>query len=336
MSPEDVAGASPAGRRLVALTGGSGFLGRHVAAVMAARGWRVRLLVRRWAPHPLLRDHQVELVPGDLDDEAALRRLTAGADAVVHAAALVKARHPRAFDHVNRGGTGRLASATRDTAPAIRRFVLVSSQAARAPHLSPYAASKRAAEEAAAGILGAGPLVVLRPPVIYGPGDTEGRALLRLASRSVVPVTRAPDLVLSLLHVRDVAAAIAACCEPDAPNGSFELSDGGGGVSWPRLIIEASRAQGRPPPRLVPVPDGLLHLAAWSNATFAALLGHGTIFGPGKIREILHRDWRPALHANLPAERWRPAIALADGLRETVAWWRGTGGPPDHDGAARE
>ena len=82
-------------------------------------------------------------------DEAALRRLVDGADAVIHAAGLIKARRPSDFMTVNRDGTA-LLSALAPEAP----FLLLSSLAAREPQLSPYAASKRAAEEVVAGRTG--------------------------------------------------------------------------------------------------------------------------------------------------------------------------------------
>ena len=86
------------------------------------------------------------MVLGDLSDEAALRRLVEGADAVVHAAGLIKARRPADFLAINRDGTALLSALAPDA-----RFLLLSSLAAREPQLSPYAASKRAAEEVVAG-----------------------------------------------------------------------------------------------------------------------------------------------------------------------------------------
>ena len=89
------------------------------------------------------------------------------------------------------------------------RCVLVSSLAAREPRLSPYAASKRAGEEAATAALDAGgvPWTVLRPCVIYGPWDREGLALVRLARAPVAPVPRKPEPRIAMVHAADVAAS---------------------------------------------------------------------------------------------------------------------------------
>ena len=83
--------------RLVAVTGATGFVGPHLVAALARRGWKIRLLVRRWSPLPSLAGVEADLVLGDLSDEAALKRLVAGADTVIHAAGLIKARQPSGF-----------------------------------------------------------------------------------------------------------------------------------------------------------------------------------------------------------------------------------------------
>src|SRR5258707_6571208 len=91
--------------RLVAVTGATGFVGPPLIAALARRGWKLRLLVRRWSPLPSLDGIEAELVLGDLLDEAALRRLVDGADTVIHAAGLIKERRPSDFIADHRAGT---------------------------------------------------------------------------------------------------------------------------------------------------------------------------------------------------------------------------------------
>src|ERR1700710_1653926 len=92
-------GESPA--RRVAVTGATGFLGRHLLVALAARGFRLRILARRDPSHPLWRDLAAEVVPGDLDDGAALARLVCDADIVIHAAGLIRALSRHEFLAVN-------------------------------------------------------------------------------------------------------------------------------------------------------------------------------------------------------------------------------------------
>jgi len=301
---------------VAAVTGGTGFLGRHVVAALVQAGWRVRVLARRDPPCP----PGVELVRGNLDDREALSWLVRGAGAVVHAAGLVKARSRREFLAINRDGAGRLAAAVAREAPRAR-FVLVSSQAARNPWLSPYAASKRAGEDAAIATLGAVPWVVLRPCVIYGPWDREGLALLRLARGRIVPSPR-PEPRIAMVHVRDAAMAIVALCDGGPSGATFEICDSrADGYGWDELMREAGLALGYRP-RLVPVPDLLIRAAGAAGDGLAALSGHAAMFGRGKASEFLHRDWSGDPAMRLSEALWSPRVDLRTGLEDTVAWWR--------------
>ncbi|WP_338661221.1 SDR family NAD(P)-dependent oxidoreductase [Pararoseomonas sp. SCSIO 73927] len=306
------------GQPLVALTGGTGFLGRHTAAALAAAGWQVRMLVRDVGRAG---DTAAEAVPGDLSDPAALRRLVEGAGAVVHLAGLTKARGPAEFMAVNRDGSARLAEAVANAAPEAR-LVILSSLAAREPGLSPYAASKRAGEEAAIAALGpAGRWVVLRPTVIYGPGDREGLALRRLATSVIVPAPRAPEPRITMVHARDVASAIATLCVSGPLGGVFEVTDARyAGHGWRELLGRIAAALGKRP-RFVGVPDGAMLAAGAAADALARVTGRGGIFGLGKAREILHRDWSSSPARQLPGLVWTPRIGFEEGLRDTLDWW---------------
>ena len=164
----------------VAITGATGFLGRHLVRTFTQAGWRVRILARRDPVPALGGSRNVEVTPGGLEDRASLERLCDRAHVVVHAAGLVKARHDRDFHHANVEGAERLAEAIRTSSPTAHA-VFVSSLAAREPTLSAYATSKRRGELAMEARLG-DRLTVVRPTAIYGPGDRETFALFAAAS----------------------------------------------------------------------------------------------------------------------------------------------------------
>ena len=304
--------------KLVAVTGVTGFVGPHLVAALARRGFRLRLLVRRWSPLPSLAGVAADMVLGDLSDEPSLRRLVDGADAVVHAAGLIKARHPDDFLAVNRDGTARLSALAPDA-----RFLLLSSLAAREPQLSPYAASKRAAEEVVAGR--SGPWLTVRAPAVYGPGDRETLAYFKAVARGFAPRPKVSGARLSLIHVADLAEALALALDRPPPVSTYEIDDGKeGGYSYRDMADAAGRALGRKPVSLA-VPRALMAAIARANAVGQSLGGSVQILTPAKVREIFHADWTAHDRRLAAALGWHARFDLAAGFGETILWYRRQG-----------
>ena len=304
--------------KLVALTGATGFVGPHLVAALARRGWKIRLLVRRWSPLPSLAGVEAELVLGDVSDEAALRRLVDGADTVIHAAGLIKARRSSDFRTVNRDGTA-LVSALAPTAC----FVLLSSLAAREPLLSPYGASKRAAEEAVAGR--SGPWLAVRAPAVYGPGDRETLAYFRAVARGFAPRPNLPDARLSLIHVADLAEALALAVERPPPASVCEIDDGReGGYGYPDMQAAAEAALGRTA-RTLAIPRIAMEGVALVNRASHALGGPVQILTPGKVKEIFHSDWAVHDRRLAAAIGFAARYDLASGFGDTILWYRRQG-----------
>ncbi|HEY2051934.1 MAG TPA: SDR family NAD(P)-dependent oxidoreductase [Caulobacteraceae bacterium] len=304
--------------RLAAITGASGFLGRRLVVSFAARGFAVRALVRNPLPPSAWEDAPVEMVRGDLSDTEALGRLAEGAEVVIHVAGAVKAVSEAAFLSVNAHGARAVSEAA---SRAGARMVLVSSLSAREPHLSPYAASKRAGETAAREVLGE-QLSVVRPPAIYGPGDAATLDLFRAAVFSpVLPIPDSPGARLALVFVDDAASAIADLAQASPGPGPF--TTGGArplGYSWDEIAHALAAAADRRP-SLVRIPPGAL-LAAGGVADWAQrLTGRPSMFTSGKAREMLHPDWSCSPADEPPGKRAAP-IDLVDGFARSLAWYR--------------
>lgn len=306
---------------LAAVTGGTGFIGRHVARALSVRGWRMRLLVRRTPlPAPLV-ELEPEIVLGDIEDDRALRELMHGADAVIHAAGLVRAASGRDYFRANASGSERVARVVRREAPGTR-FIVVSSLAARAPQLSAYAASKRAGEEAALAACGPTLAAVLRPTAVYGPWDRETLRVFR-AARGLL-VLPAESGRISLVHAEDVAAAIVALAEDRALRGTFEITDSRRtGYSWDEIAAAVAGALGFRP-RVLRVPGAVLRCGA-PLLHVARLTRRPAMLTPGKLREILHDDWSSTPAAQLPPSMWKPKIGLDSGFSRTAQWYRDNG-----------
>lgn len=299
----------------VALTGATGFVGTATLAAARRAGWQVRALTRR--PQPAV--DGVEWIAGALDHPEALAALMAGADAVLHIAGVVNAPDRAGFAAGNIAATQAMLAAARDAG--CRRFVHVSSLAAREPDLSHYGWSKAGAEAAVCD--SASDWTVIRPPAVFGPGDTEMRDMFRLARRgfAVIPW----DGRLSVIYVHDLAdlliAAVAA--GPDTHRQLYEADDGvPGGWAYRDFARAIGQVVGRPRLAAIPIPTPVLYAAGRIDPL---LRGQAAKLTPDRARYIAHPDWtaNPALRP--PAALWRAATPTPDALAATAAWYRGAG-----------
>ena len=308
--------------KLAAVTGATGFVGTRLIPRLIESGWSVRILTRRMPTAVLHPQVPIEIVLGDLSDGDALRRLVTGADAVIHVAGIIKARHRAEFFAANVDGTAALVAAL-DAAARSTRLIHISSLAAREPRLSPYCASKRGGEQVVERIAGRQAVTIFRPPAIYGPGDTEILPMFKAAFAGFCPYPASKGARVSLIHVDDFAAAIVRAAESTAlPDLRYEIDDGHPeGYSWPGLQATLAATVGRPV-RLLRVPRPAMVGVAGLVELHRRLGGALSVLCFDKLGELYHADW--AVHGpRLPG--WQPRFDLASGFSDTVNWYRGKG-----------
>lgn len=299
----------------IAVTGATGFLGGHVISALRQAGHQVKALTRR--PEVASDDHGVTWITGDLDSPAALETLVEGSDVVVHCAGAIKALSRTDFFHINRDGTKAVADAA--AKHGVRKFVLISSLAAREPTVSPYAASKRAGEMVLDEYGGDFETIILRPPAIYGPGDGETARIFQMAANGFVVIPRNPAVRVSMIHVSDVASAALACCETDqVGSGPFEIDDGAqNGHSWIELAEAAGGAVGRSV-RIIRLPDAVLWFGGLCGTLTGLVTRKPAMLTLAKVPELLHSDW---VSAAPNPKGWSSKYSLNGGFQDAVHWY---------------
>lgn len=249
---------------LVAITGATGFVGRHVTSLFLRRGHRVRALVRDLPGADFLKTQGAELAAGALDSDAALARLLDGADAAVHLVGIIVEWGSATFAAVHVDGTRRVLKAAR--AAGVRRFVHMSALGARADaSATSYHRTKWQAEEL---VRGSGiPAAILRPSLISGPESAPIRTLGRLHRWSpVIPIFGDGHFPTQPVWIEDVALAFALACERADMVGTFELG-GPEVLTYEEFVRAIGRAAGHPRP-LLHVP---LTLVRWVARAFDPL-----------------------------------------------------------------
>lgn len=209
--------------KLVTIYGGSGFVGRYIARRLAQQGWRVRVAVRRpnEAMHvkPYGAPGQVEPVLCNVRDDASVRAVMQGADAVVNCVGVLSPSGNNSFESVHVDGPGRIARIAAETG--VGRMVQISAIAADIDSKSDYARTKALGEVA---VLQHMPdAVILRPSIIFGAEDRFFNRFARMTQIGpVLPVVGAHTL-FQPVYVDDVAKAAVLAIEGEAAPGIYEL-----------------------------------------------------------------------------------------------------------------
>ena len=316
------------------VTGGTGFVGSHLIDTLLAQGDQVTALVRSPAKAARLSAAGVRLVEGDLHATEQLRAAARGADVVYHVAGRVSAPDDAAFLRANRDGTANVLAAA--VASGLPRFVLVSSMAAGGPSgrgrpltgseeprpVTAYGRSKLAGE----AVVRAGPLpwVILRPPMVYGPRDTEVLKLFKLVRWGIAPVFGSGDQELSAIFGSDLATALAAAGRSPSAVGKLYLPCHPEVFTSAEFVRQVGAVEGRRP-LLVKVPEpigrGLLSLIGGA----AKLVGQASVLSAEKADEFFEAAWTGDPSTFMGDTGWRPAFDLAAGLAATNAWYRAEG-----------
>ena len=297
---------------ILAITGGTGFVGATLVRHAAMRGHQVRALTRR----PQTSGSKIQWVSGALDDSASLARLVEGADAMIHVAGAINARDRAGFEECNVLGTLNVIEAAK--AVGVSRFIHVSSLAAREPDLSDYGWSKARSEQVvrASGL----DWTIVRPPAVYGPGDRETLELFRMAKRGLVLLP--PQGRLSIIEVSDLSRFLLTLLHHDETLGEIYEPDDGYEQGWThRQFAEAiATAVGRRRVASITTPRGLMRFGARVDRL---LRGRRAKLTLDRANYFSHPDWVAQLRP--PAELWRPHIETNAGLKATAVAYRAAG-----------
>jgi nucleoside-diphosphate-sugar epimerase len=300
----------------ILVTGASGFIGRAVCRCLLDAGHAVRALHGR-QPAPA----GTQAVRADFAAAVDWPRLLDGATAAVHLAGMAHAPVDRvARDALRRINVEATTELGRAAADAGARLVFVSSAKVlgatghfddAAPPAPPdlYAASKWAAEQALAAVSGLD-YVILRPPLVYGPGvGANFHKLLKLMDSGLPLPFDAVAARRSLIGVANLADAIRVCLAAEIPDRRAYLVADGAAPTFAELLGAIAAGLGRPA-RLFPFPVPVL-------AALARLAGRGEIVERLFADLVVDdRDFR-IVHG------WQPPASFAQGLAETCAWYRG-------------
>ena len=277
----------PAATPLIAVTGGTGFVGHHVIKALVTSGYRVKALARTPEKLASLRHDNLEILKGSLGSNDAA--LVEGADVVLHMAGLIKARNLPQIMVVNRDAARDIAKAAQQAG--VKRFILLSSQTAGQPELSDYAASKEAGEVAVKEAY-RGKLAIIRAPAVFGPGDEATKPFFDFIAKGRLPVAGGPNWrkrKMAMVFAADLARDIAT----RAVEGDYDRQTvtpcSVPALTWEQFAADAGQALGISV-KATPIPLPIIKTIAAGTSVTSRLFGVGYLT-LGKLREFLYEDW---------------------------------------------
>jgi len=317
------------------ITGGTGFVGSHVARLLAQQGHSVRILHRPTSKLDALQGVPFDSALGDVLDEASLRAACEGCDWVFHVAAVADYwRADRAhLMHVNIGGTRAVLRAAREAG--VRRVIFTSSAASigmhadgqladesmrfnQSPSRFPYAYSKAMAEVVALEAVQTGQdVVIVNPVVVLGPGD-----LNRISGEFILNINRLGALMpvpgggVAVTDVRDVARWHVRAAEAGETGQRYIL--GTANMDYGYLFPMIADVIGVSRPGL-PVPDAILSLSAMIVEGLAAL-GYRAPFDGNQARLATRRVFF-AFDKTWSA-LGSPEVNMRTSVADTFNWYR--------------
>ncbi len=317
------------------VTGGTGFVGSHLVDHLLRSGCEVRCLVRDRARLRWLREKPVTLLEGDLNSSGVLRDGASGVDAVFHLAGVTAARSRDEYIEVNTEGSLNAARAALEAPSPPGLFLYMSSLAAVGPGradelivetrvpepVTDYGRSKLEGERRL-GALESLPLVIVRPPAVYGPRDREIYPLFRLAARGFVPIFN-PSARLSLIHARDLARGLLAAGTEGRLGEAYSLAhpEAVSAARLPRLFEDVLGRKVRG----VTLPRGLLSAAASLSEAWGILSGRMPVFNRGKVKELTASGWVCDTGKSEKELGFTADIGIGEGFVNTVLWYREQG-----------
>jgi dihydroflavonol-4-reductase len=324
--------------RTVLVTGANGFVGSNLVRDLIANGHHVKALIRPRSDRSLVSDLSLEWIEGDLDNTDALASGCQDADWIVHVAGRVNAPDAEAFNHANHVGTANLMEVAFRCAPQLQRFVYISSLAAGGPSqsgnprqeddadhpVSDYGHSKLAGERAAMSFSDRLPVVSLRPPAVYGPGDSEILGFFKTVSWHLKPVFGRSPAKLSMVHVDDLVAGInCALVSPEAPGEVFYIAEEQLYTISDLLdIMQAALDTWAIRIRLPgPVLLGIATLSEWAGR----FGGFTPSLNRNRAKDFLQKDWTCSVAKAQRRLGFQSSVSFVQGAEKTVAWYRAKG-----------
>lgn len=319
------------------VTGATGFIGQHLVRRLLAENCQVRALCRSTSAKPVDFAPKIEWCTGDITDPEALTTAVAGCEVIFHLAGAIKASKTATFDQINVQGTINLLEALRRHARKEVRLIYVSSLSASGPSapwspknedepcypVSAYGQSKLEAEIEVLKRRHQIWSAIVRPAVVFGPGDKETLTIYKIAKTHLNPHLGFDKRFVSLIYISDLVNLLWLAAENDRPSGEiyFASDAQSNGYDWNQVIVMAAQALNIRPINIY-LPNLFLPAMLVPAQIISKITGRSGSLTRDKYRELSQTYWTCSSVKAQNLLDFKPQVDLADGLRRAADWYR--------------
>ncbi|MEE9499062.1 MAG: NAD(P)-dependent oxidoreductase [Nitrospinaceae bacterium] len=330
--------SSPIDGSSTLVTGATGFIGSHLVDALLERGCEVRCIVRETSNLQWLDTSRVILYTGDLHQPDTYKDCFADVDYVFHCAGITRARNHHEYLHSNARACIPFYRSCVEHGKQIKGVVHISSLAAVGPTsagqkvdedtpchpLTYYGKSKLTGEEIALGYASELPMVILRPPVVYGEREVNFFSYLKAIKwRLAIKLGTAPR-ALSIIYVKDlVDAMIRAAAAPDPDRNVFFITDGNI-YSWDDLANAAMKAL-EVRAQTVIIPVSLMGFIAMVSEFLAKMGDRVPLLDRQRMIDLRQSSWTASSERFFDHYSFHPRLDLKQGLKQTCSWYKQQG-----------
>ena len=329
---------SPIDGSTVLVTGATGFIGSHLADALLARGCRVHCLVRETSKLEWLDTSRIILHTGDLQHPETVHDCLGEVDYVFHCAGVTRAKNREAYFQNNARNCIPFYRSCVEHGKKIKAVVHISSLAAVGPTppeqkvdedtacqpLTYYGQSKLAGEEIALEYASELPMMILRPPVVYGEREVNFFTYLKAIRWGLAIKIGTGHRTLSLIYVKDlVDAMIQAAAAPDPQRNLFFITDGDV-YSWEDVAHAAMKAL-EVRARTLIIPVSLMGCAALLSEVFSKMANRTPLIDRQRMIDLRQSSWTASSDRFFNHYSFHPRFDLSQGLKQTCIWYKEQG-----------
>ncbi len=323
----------------VLVTGATGFVGSHMVELLHRMGWEVVCPVRN--PLALRNLEGLSCRTPTFSELDSMMVEGYEFDYAFHMAGATRGLAYEDYRKANVELTRRLLDLLLQSGAAkrLKRFVLVSSQAAAGPSpddgsaisedaeprpVSHYGMSKLEAERVVLTYSDRLPITIARPCAVFGPRDVDVLGAFKSAQMRFIPYLAGPPRLVSLIYVKDLVEGIlAACLSPRAVGGAYFLANADP-VRWIDFVSLIASCVGKSALKF-PIPLPLMAVVAKAGDILGAITGKPQLLRSEKFAEMKQMAWVCSTERAKIELQWEATTALETSVKETADWYKQQG-----------